>query len=201
MMLATYISPQLHPFTPSLLGVIKMKIVYKGKDLMEGWVGTLVYIVLGIVIAYSINFLLGIVLKTDLPVVAVVSRSMTHDETTPLVHYMWLEQNLNLTREEIDSWPLSNGFRRGDILVVVGVDRDELKVGDVIVFSLPHQKVPVVHRIIKIEDGVITTKGDHNPAPDPWKVKYEDIHGKAVFVIPYLGYVKVIFSEMFGVWW
>jgi len=178
-----------------------LKIMYKGKDLMEGWVGTLIYIILGVVIAYLINFTLGLVLKTDLPVVAVVSRSMTHDETTPIVHYQWLEDNLNLTREEIDSWPLSDGFRRGDILIVVGVEEDELRVGDVIVFSIPYQRVPIVHRVIKIEDGKITTKGDHNPGPDPWRISYKNIRGKAIFVIPYLGYVKVLFTEIFGVWW
>jgi len=178
-----------------------LKIMYKGKNLMEGWIGTLIYIILGIVVAYLMNFILGLILKTDLPVVAVVSRSMTHDETTPFVHYEWLEKHLNLTKDEIDSWPLKDGFRRGDILVVMGVNRNELKVGDVIVFSIPYQRVPIVHRIIKMEDGKIITKGDHNPGPDPWSISYEDVHGKAIFVIPYLGYVKVLVTEIFGVWW
>ena len=53
------------------------------KDLLE----TAGYILLGVVAAYLLNFGLGLVLGTDLPVVAVVSDSMTHDVTTPLRHY------------------------------------------------------------------------------------------------------------------
>ena len=97
---------------------------------IKGWTETLVYIVLGIFLAYLFNVTLGFALSTDLPVVAVVSTSMLHDETTPVVHYQWLEKNLGVTREQIDSWPISDGFDRGDILLVVGVPREDLKIGD-----------------------------------------------------------------------
>ncbi len=152
------------------------------------------YIVLGIVCAYLLNFGLGLALGTDLPVVAVVSESMTHDITTEFRHYEFLENNLDYAREEIDSWPLNNGFRKGDVLVVKGISDDNLKVGDVIVYNIQGQKIPIVHRVIKLEDNQILTKGDHNPGYDPWKV--DIVRGKAIFVIPYLGWPKLLLTQL-----
>ena len=43
----------------------------------------------------------------------------------------------------------------------------------------------------------IRTKGDNNGFVDPWLVRPTDIHGKASFKIPYLGWVKVVFVELF----
>ena len=158
---------------------------------------TIGYIVLGIVTAYILNFGLGLALGTDLPVVAVVSDSMTHDSTIEVRHYQYLQENFGYSREEIDSWPIKNGFLKGDALVVKGVDKKDLKVGDVIVFDIPGQKTPIVHRIIKIEDnGKIVTKGDHNPTHDPWEVK--KIHGKVILVIPFLGWPKLLLTKLIG---
>lgn len=152
---------------------------------------TLKYIILGVVVAYALNFGLGILLKTDMPVVAVISDSMTHDELTEVNHYQYLETYFDYSREEIDSWPISSGFLRGDVLVVKGTD--DLKVGDVIVYHIYGQDVPIVHRIIKLDGNLIATKGDHNDSYDPWvPVK---IHGKVVGVIPFLGWPKIILIE------
>ena len=52
---------------------------------------TLKYIILGVVVAYLLNFGLGKALRTDMPVVAVVSDSMTHDELTQKNHYDYLD--------------------------------------------------------------------------------------------------------------
>ena len=42
----------------------------------EGWLGIIIYIILGFFIAYFLNITLGLALSTDTPVVAVVSCSM-----------------------------------------------------------------------------------------------------------------------------
>jgi len=161
------------------------------KDLVE----TVAYVILGVLTAYLLNFGLGLALGTPLPVVAVVSDSMTHDATTPIRHYQFLE-NLGYSKEEIDSWPITGGFLRGDALVVVGVKPEDLKVGDVIVFQIEGQSTPVVHRIVKIENGQIITKGDHNPTYDPWRPK--KIYGKVVTVIPLLGWPKLVLTQLVG---
>ena len=163
------------------------------KDLLE----TVAYILLGVVAAYLLNFGLGMALGTDLPVVAVVSDSMTHDVTTPLRHYEYLQEKYGYTEEEINSWPITGGFLRGDALVVVGIETDELKPGDVIVYDIKGQSTPIVHRIVEIgEDGDILTKGDHNPSQDPWEPI--NIHGKAVAVIPFLGWPKLLLTTTLG---
>jgi len=150
------------------------------------------FFAIAILLILFMNYGLGFLLKTDLPVVAVISESMTHDKTTPVNHYNYLEENYGYDKEVIDSWPIKNGFRKGDVLVIKGVNESEIKVGDVIVFDIESQRIPIVHRVIKIENGEITTKGDHNPISDPWKV--EKIHGKVIFVIPFLGWPKLIFT-------
>jgi signal peptidase len=157
---------------------------------------TIVYIVLGIVAAYLLNFGLGLLLGTKLPVVAVVSESMTHDSSTPVRHYQFLQENLNYSKEQIDAWPIKNGFLKGDALVVRGVPEKDLKIGDVIVYDINGQTTPIVHRIVKFGNGQIITKGDHNPSMDPWRpVK---IYGKAIFIIPFLGWPKLILTQILG---
>jgi len=163
------------------------------KDLLE----TVGYILLGVIAAYLLNFGLGLVLGTDLPVVAVVSDSMTHDVTTELRHYEYLQEKYGYSEEDIDSWPITGGFLRGDALVVVGIETKELTPGDVIVYDIEGQSTPIVHRIVEIdEDGNIVTKGDHNPSYDPWTPS--TIHGKAVAVIPFLGWPKLLLTTTLG---
>ncbi|MCS7135402.1 MAG: signal peptidase I [Candidatus Aenigmarchaeota archaeon] len=150
------------------------------------------FFITAILIVLLVNYGLGLLLKTDLPLVAVISESMTHDQTTEIVHYKFLETEYGYSRDFVESWPIKNGFRKGDVLVIKGVEREKLKVGDVIVFDIEEQKIPIVHRIIKIDGEKIITKGDHNPVPDPWEVKR--IHGKVIFIIPFLGWPKLIFT-------
>lgn len=162
------------------------------KDTIE----TIGYILLGVFAAYSLNFGLGLALGTDLPVVAVVSDSMTHDSSALERHYEYLQNNFGYTQEEINSWPIKDGFFKGDVLVVKGVVKEDLEAGEVIVYSIQGQSTPIVHRIVKIEGGQIITKGDHNPSYDPWKPN--EIYGEAVFVIPYLGWPKLVLTKIWG---
>jgi signal peptidase len=58
-------------------------------------------------------------------------------------------------------------------------------VGDVIAFKT--QSYPVLHRIVEAcPDGYIT-KGDANNVVDPWLVSKQDVIGKLIFSVPYLG--------------
>jgi len=174
----------------------------KFDKLTEGWFGYVVYAALGILIAFLVNQVLAYGLSTNLPVVAVVSGSMVHDSSTPANHYQWLENNMGYSRSEIDSWPIKDGFLIGDLPIIQGSNGNQnYKVGDVIVYSIPGQSIPIIHRIIKINsDGSYMTKGDHNPTLLPFEssVKPEQVHGKVIFIIPKLGYFKVIASEIWG---
>lgn len=170
------------------------------KRLTQGWIGNLFYALLGVL--FAVIFYYGILanaLSTNTPVVAVVSNSMQHDDSVESDYYQWLEER-GYERDKISSWPVSNGFAIGDMPVVKGSDSYE--VGDVIVYSVPGLRSPVIHRIIKINpDGTYQTKGDNNPAQAPYEysVSEEQIHGKVIFVIPKLGYFKVLINKLFGI--
>jgi hypothetical protein len=181
-----------------VLGVHKLK--SKWKKLSEGWKGDLFYAFLGILFAFLFYNFLGLVFNTDLPVVAVVTSSMQHDNAEE-TFYGWLENHFGYNRSYMESWPLKKGFSIGDMLLVVRANNYEI--GDVIVYSVPNEKVPIVHRIIKInEDGTYQTKGDNNLSQlyYEFSVKKEQIHGKAFFVIPKLGYFKLVLVKIFGVY-
>lgn len=126
------------------------------------------YIVLGIVLAFVINFSLGFVLSTDMPIVAVESSSMVPT------------------------------FNKGDILVLQGVPTGKASVGDIIVFSVNEQETPIVHRVVAInEDGTFRTKGDANSASLPFEtnINPSQIHGRSVMVVPFVGWIKLAITE------
>ena len=169
------------------------------KKITDGPMGYIIYAALGVFIAFLINQTLALALSTDLPVVAVVTSSMTHDETTQANHYQWLQTNLGYNKSYVDSWPIAGGFLIGDMPIVQG--SDNYRIGDIIVYSVSGQSVPIIHRIIKInEDGTFQTKGDHNPQqlPFEYNIKKDSVHGKVIFVVPKLGYLKVTISNLFG---
>lgn len=66
------------------------------------------------------------------------------------------------------------------------------KIGDVITYQIK-DKNPITCRIVEIEvvDGkpFYITKGDANNAPDQKRLREEEIWGKVLFDVPYLGYL------------
>lgn len=126
------------------------------------------YVIIGVLLAFGVNHGLAFALSTDMPIVAVESNSMVPT------------------------------FYKGDILILQGVPADQLDVGDIIVFSPPKQDIPVVHRIIDVNpDGTFQTKGDANP-DQIWyekSIKSSQVHGKEIFIIPFLGWIKIITME------
>ena len=70
-------------------------------------------------------------------------------------------------------------FKPGQMLYVRPLI-DEPSVGDVIVFFDPKQKIHVVHRVVKVENGQIHTRGDNNPTEDQKPVNPKDIMGVVV---------------------
>ena len=72
-------------------------------------------------------------------------------------------------------------LRNGDGLVLEKFKSfDEIIVGDIITYPHPDpaKSFDVVHRIIKIEEEGVITRGDNNNKVDPYLVRFEDIKGK-----------------------
>ena len=208
-----------------------------------------------ILIKFVLYPVLGFALGTDLPLVAVMSGSMTHDladgtvcGVTPQNYDASFDAywrtcgnwyaSRNITREAFQAFPFVNGFDKGDIMLLLGVDRGSTDVGDIIVFQARGQ-YPIIHRVIwkgTDESGKASfaTKGDHNPAQisqyivvnnqgaasrcaspqgeplpcgygapvtretpgalaliDETHVTHDTIIGRAVFRVPWLGWIRV----------
>jgi signal peptidase len=78
----------------------------------------------------------------------------------------------------------------GSIVVIKPADPETLKVGDIICFKIESESATTVtHRIINITSQGFITKGDANEDPDQWIVAKENVIGKVIAVIPYIGYL------------
>jgi len=176
----------------------------------------IVDLILAFIVVKWIFFpLLSLIFASSLPMVVVESTSMLHGKDfservcgISLLAYdnspedYWnvcggFYEKEGISKDEFFEFPLSNGFDKGDIIVIHG--SKDYEVGDIIVFDSRVQATPIIHRIIKIEDGNYSTKGDHNPDQLPYEKEIEksQVIGKAVGKIPYLGWLKLFFVEMF----
>lgn len=80
----------------------------------------------------------------------------------------------------------------GDAIIVERANIEDIRVGDIATFYRG-EKTIVSHRVVEIygngNDTIFQTKGDNVKVEDPFVVKPGDIVGKAVFKIPYIGYL------------
>lgn len=81
----------------------------------------------------------------------------------------------------------------GDLIVVQKAE--SYSPGDVVVFA--QQGSLVVHRIVDITDGMVTTRGDANNANDR-PVAFADLRGKVSFHIPGLGHLVTFLKSPIG---
>ena len=88
-------------------------------------------------------------------------------------------------------------------LVIVQPD-EQYHIGDLIAF-VNEDGINLVHRIVEVTDEGFVTKGDNNPRSDRYTVTYDDVVGRAVFVVPYLGFTSLLLKtplgiSMIGIW-
>lgn len=159
-----------------------------------------------VLIKFVVYPVLGLVLGTTHPIVAVVSGSMEHEG---MQFENWWEENkayyegIGIRKKDFESFPMKNGFNKGDIIILRKADKDKLKPGDIIVFRSKRPD-PIIHRITGFNTayGSFVTKGDHNPAPisddtlNENNVGSSAIIGKAALKIPLLGYIKIWFVDI-----
>ncbi len=132
-------------------------------------------------------------------IAAVVSGSMEHNSLTEHTFYNWLEFN-GFNMSEVEKWPYLDGLDVGDVIAVKKVPPEDIHVGDIILFY--SDKGQIIHRVVYIEkqgnNYFYTTKGDANPTITNLEknIPYEEVKGKLVAKVPYLGWPKVIFSKI-----
>jgi len=93
-------------------------------------------------------------------------------------------------------WP---NLKKGDLIFIQGVDdRADLRVGDIIAFK--HRSGFVIHRIVEIDGGTITTQGDANDERDD-PITFDEVIGRPVkagdhlLKIPHLGNIPRLFGQ------
>jgi len=88
----------------------------------------------------------------------------------------------------VTSGSMAPAIRQGGIIVILRMA--EYKIGDVITFfeKENHQR-KITHRIFNKDENLYTTRGDANPSSDLKKIRQDQILGKVVLAVPYLGYI------------
>ncbi|PIZ51886.1 signal peptidase I [Candidatus Woesearchaeota archaeon CG_4_10_14_0_2_um_filter_33_13] len=187
-------------------------------DSLASWVANV--IVAFLLIRFVVYPVLGVVLGTSYPIVAVISESMDHGTVDEIIcgkqfkqfpesfdNYWkacgdWYEEE-GIIKGDFAEYPFDDGFRKGDVIVLWKANPQNLKVGDVLVFQGAKPQ-PIIHRVIRIwqEEGkyFYQTKGDHNNgviggALGEEKISQERILGKGLVRIPYLGWLKILFVD------
>ena len=164
----------------------------------DSFVSLFVVILLAFVILTLIIFpLLEFATGTSLPLVIVESCSMYHTETgfEKVLDSPIYSQN-GILIEDTESWDFQKGLTKGDIIFVVG--RGNIEKGDVIIFQ-GGSRHPIIHRVVK-DSEPYATKGD-NYRTNQYQLSSEknisenQVLGKAVFKVPYLGWIKLIFFD------
>ncbi len=93
-------------------------------------------------------------------------------------------------------WPV---LKKGDLILIKGInEKEEIKLDDVIVYK--NIRGFTIHRVIKLNEETLVTKGDANNVKDK-PIEYEDVIGKLLvmnnkpFRIPLLGMVSVYINK------
>lgn len=95
-------------------------------------------------------------------------------------------------------WP---ALKEGDLIFIEGVKKEELAVGDVVVFRNRDGGSFTIHRIAELRKDELVTKGDANFNPDD-PTAYEDVIGRAVKArgrylrLPHLGSITVMANNI-----
>ena len=201
-------APEYHSNKPKSKNVIVNFWRFLQEDSWQSWLVSLVLLV--VLIRFVFFPLLSLVTGSSLPLVVIESCSMYHESSFDSwwnEHSEWYEAN-GIEKTDFEKFPFRNGLNKGDIIFVWGYSN--YKSGDIIIFepnlgsSALH---PIIHRVVA--EGPYQTKGDHNFAQlvggdpansqniDETNIDKEQIIGKSVFRIPYLGWIKLVFFEPF----
>ncbi|CAI0542980.1 unnamed protein product, partial [Linum tenue] len=107
------------------------------------------------------------------------------------------------------SGSMEPGFKRGDALFLYK-NKDPIRAGDIVVFNVKGQDVPIVHRVIEVRNAgfqqlhycLVGKTGDANDMDDRFLyargqlwLKPQHIMGRAVGLLPYVGWVTIVMTE------
>lgn len=93
-------------------------------------------------------------------------------------------------------WP---ELKKGDMVLIQGIEgKEDIETGDIVVYE--NEKGFTIHRVVKMDDLTLITKGDANNNQDS-PVRYEEVIGKTVVLgekplrIPFLGSIGIFINK------
>ncbi|KAK1921544.1 putative signal peptidase [Papiliotrema laurentii] len=103
------------------------------------------------------------------------------------------------------SGSMEPAFYRGDILFLTNPPNTPYEIGDITVYKIPGDEIPIVHRVIESHTTnttqLLLTKGDNNASDDlmlykgqQW-IERKHIIGKVRGFLPYVGYVTIAMND------
>ncbi len=178
-------------------------------DSFKGWIFSILFIF--IVIKLIFFPVLNLVTGTSLPLAIVESCSMYHDGNILGSYDKWWDRHEStyteqgITNENFKEFIFKKGFNKGDILFIVGVKSENIKIGDVIIFK--SQGKDIIHRVVDIKTDsagskIFSTMGDNVGQIQFFEgeIKESQIVGKAVFkLIPHLGWGKLVLVDLIDI--
>lgn len=106
---------------------------------------------------------------------------------------------IGLTPYTVISGSMEPKFAVGSLIYVKSIETGKIQVGDPITFVMNEDLLVATHRVVEITpEGNFITKGDANETIDGTPVHPNNVLGKPVFSIPYLGYLSVFLSSKQG---
>ena len=165
----------------------------------DTWQSLLVFLILALILIKFIFFpLLNLVTGTSFPLVIVESCSMHHEEKgfEQSFESSQVYKSNGISIEDTKNWDFQNGLEKGDVIFIIKPKK--IEVGDVIIFE-GGTTYPIIHRVVDAEEPY-ATKGDNYKTnsyqlPTEKSISEEQVYGKAIFKIPAIGWIKLIFFD------
>lgn len=106
---------------------------------------------------------------------------------------------VGLTLYAVLSGSMEPHYAVGSLIYVKDIETNKIQVRDPITFALNEVLLVATHRVGEItKEGSFVTKGDSNESVDGKPVHPNNVLGKPIFSIPYLGYLSVFLSSTQG---
>jgi len=174
------------------------------REVTKGPLGWVIYIALGVALAIALNSGLSLILSTDYPVVTVESDSME-----PVLYPGDIVFVRSVEEYEPGDIIVFDGWKQTPIIHrVVSRSRRTDGTFEIDVWQdfdeITEEEMRDRHLELKDEDFIYVTKGDNNPTCDQCQATREmvlnrHVHGKQVFRVPYLGWIKLASMRFVGV--
>ena len=81
-------------------------------------------------------------------------------------------------------------------VILTNTTPDGIGTQDVITYRIGEQLI--THRVIRMNEEGYVTKGDNNPAEDPGTVSPDQVVGKVISCIPYIGYLVLFLHRPYA---